>query len=75
MTSLVLRQQWGTLPILTDHLSAFEGTSTGGDGSRRDEENSHDDEGKDPLEGNDLGEELRDADGCDGVSNYNVNRY
>lgn len=40
-------------------VSARHGWNSNGD--RRDEENSHDDEGKDPLEGNDLALELGDT--------------
>ena len=63
---LVLAEEGSALSVLgrssaPANLAASPGGN--GDNDSHDEENGHDDKGKDPLEGNDLSQELRDTDG------------
>ena len=59
--NLVVGEQRGALAVLGDNLAALEGVLAKGDGDRHEEQDGHDGEGEDPLEGNHLGEELGHA--------------
>jgi hypothetical protein len=54
-----------SLSVLIDNSTALEGILTNdtreGDQDGEDEQDTHDDKGKDPLEGDDVGEELGDT--------------
>lgn len=64
---LLLVQQRLALGILADNGTTLEGVLANDTGKtdqhRQDKEDTHDGESKDPLEGNDVGEELRDTQG------------
>lgn len=65
LTGLLFLEQRLSLSVLVDNSTTLEGVlanETGeADQDGEDEQDAHDDKGEDPLEGNDVGEELGDT--------------